>query len=166
MACGRWEPPRPVNLRSFVLVASLLNPYQNGHRTPLVDNPTRLGIFIPNTGTHSPGMTLPKEPGSGLTASAPVSCISAPACTNGVRPPLRPVSVAQKNKPSTMLSSNVQSTDLLMDCTVWRFWTMGQPNDCSTPAPKSSAAKQWIEKLAQKKKKNNIFECHKILIQI
>jgi len=26
-----------------------------------------------------------------------------------------------KNKPSTMLSSNVQSNDLLTDCTAWRF---------------------------------------------
>ena len=43
-----------------------------------------------------------EEPGSGLTASVPVSCISAPACTNRVWHPLRPVSVAQKNKPSTM----------------------------------------------------------------
>ena len=43
--------------------------------------------------------------------SAPVSDVSAPACTNGVRPPLRPVSVAQKNKPSTKLSSNAQSID-------------------------------------------------------
>ena len=57
-----------------------------------------------------------QEPGSGLTACAPVSDVSAPACTNGVWPPLRPVSVAQKNKPSTMLSSNVQSIDLSMDC--------------------------------------------------
>jgi len=30
--------------------------------------------------------------------------------------PLRPVSVAQKNKPSTMLSSNVQSIDLPVGC--------------------------------------------------
>ena len=41
-----------------------------------------------------------------------MSDVSAPACTNGVCPPLRPVSVAQKNKLSTMLSSNVQSIDL------------------------------------------------------
>jgi len=54
--------------------------------------------------------------GSGSTASAPVSDVSAPACTNGVCP-LRPVNVAQKNKPSTMLSFNVQSIDL-MDCKV------------------------------------------------
>ena len=61
-------------------------------------------------------------------------------------------SVAQKNKPTTMLPSSVQSIDLPMDCTAWRFWTMRWPNGCSTPAPKSSAAKQWIEELTQKKK--------------
>ena len=71
-----------------------------------------------------------EEPGSGLTASAPVPDVSAPACTNRVWRPLRPVSVAQKHKPSTM------------DCTAWRFWTMRQPNGCSTPAAKSSAVKQ------------------------
>jgi len=31
-----------------------------------------------------------------------------------------------------------------MDCTAWRFWMMRQLNDCSMPAPRSSAAKQWI----------------------
>jgi len=36
-----------------------------------VDNPKRLRIFIPDSSTHSPGMTLPKELGSDLTASAP-----------------------------------------------------------------------------------------------
>jgi len=57
-----------------------------------------------------------EQPGSGLTASIPVSDISAPACTNWVWSPLQPVSVAQKNKPPTMLSSNVKSIDVLMDC--------------------------------------------------
>ena len=77
------------------------------------------------------------EPWSELTASAPVSGVSAPACTNGVWPPLRPVSVAQKNKPSTM-SSTVQCIDLPMDCMAWRFWKMRQPNGCSTSAPRST----------------------------
>jgi len=95
-----------------------------------------------------------EEPGSGLTTTAPVSGVSAPVCTNGLWPLLRPVSVAQKNnRPSSMFSSNVQFIDLLMDCTVWRFWTMRQSNGCSTSAPRSSAAMQWLEKLAQKKKK-------------
>jgi len=57
-----------------------------------------------------------EDPGSGFTAVAPVSDFSAPAFTNEIWPPLRPVSVAQKNKLSTMLSSNVQSIDLPMDC--------------------------------------------------
>ena len=92
-----------------------------------------------------------EQPGCGLTASALVSDISIPACTNGVRPPLWPVSVAQKNKPSTTLSSNVQCINL-MDCMAWWFWTMRQSNGCSTSAPRSSAAKQWFEQLAQKKK--------------
>ena len=40
-----------------------------------------------------------------------------------------------------------------MDCTAWRFWTMRQSNGCSTPVPRSSAAKQWLEQLVQKIKK-------------
>jgi len=47
----------------------------------------------------------PKKSLGGLTTSAPASGVSAHVCTNEVRPPLRPVSVAQKNKPSTMLPS-------------------------------------------------------------
>ena len=84
-----------------------------------------------------------------------MSDVSAPACTNEVWPPLRPVSVAQKNKPSTMLSSSVQSIDHLMDCTTRRFWTMRQSNGCSIRAPKSSAAMQWVGRTRQKKKKNS-----------
>jgi len=95
--------------------------------------PHKTCIFIPDTGTP-PEWPSQEEPESGLTASAPVSDVSAPACTNGVWPPLRPVSVVQKNKPLTTLSSNVQSIDLPTDCMAWRFWTMRQLNGCSTPA--------------------------------
>jgi len=59
--------------------------------------------------------------------------------------PLRSVSVAQKNKRSTILSLNVQSIEFPMDCMTWRFW-MRQLSGCSTPALRSSAAKQWIER--------------------
>ena len=38
-----------------------------------------------------------EEPGSGSTAFASVSDISAPACRNGICPPLRPVSLVHKN---------------------------------------------------------------------
>jgi len=72
------------------------------------DNPTRLRTSIPDTGTHTPRMTLPRR------AWVQLNClrkdVSAPACTNGVWSPLRPVSVAQ-NKPSTMSFSTVQSID-------------------------------------------------------
>jgi len=112
-------------------------------------NPTRLRIFITDTTPEWPSQ---KEPVSVLTTSTLVSDVSAPACTDEVWPPLRSVSVAQKNKPSAMLSSNAQSIDLLMDCTAWRFWTMRQSNDCSRPAPRSGTAKQCLEELAQKKK--------------
>jgi len=37
------------------------------------DSPTRLRIFILDSGTHLPEWTSQEEPGSGLTASAPVS---------------------------------------------------------------------------------------------
>jgi len=97
-------------------------------------------------------VTLPRRAWSGLTASATVSGVFAPVCTNGVWSPLRPVSVAQKNKPSTMLSSGVQSIDFLMNCTAWWFWKMRKLNGCSTPAPRSSSAKQLLEELAKIKK--------------
>jgi len=75
----------------------------------------------------TPAPTLPKwlcqeQRGSGLTASAPVSNVFTPAYTNVVWHLLRLVGMVQKNKPSTMLSSNVQSIDLPMECTAWRFW--------------------------------------------
>ena len=63
---------------------------------------------------------------------------------------------------STSLSSNVQSIDLLMDRTAWRFWTLRQSNGCSTPVPRSRAAKQWLEQVAQKKKKmHDSAPCHR-----
>jgi len=34
---------------------------------------------------------------------------------------------------------------------------MRQPNGCSAPAPKSSAAKQWIKELAQTKEEQDTF---------
>ena len=40
----------------------------------------------------------------------------------------------------------------------WTAWPDGsgrQSNGYSKPVPRSSAAKQWLEQLAQKKKKNN-----------
>jgi len=50
------------------------------------------------------------HPRSGVWVWPPLRSVSV-----AVWPPLRPVGVAQKNKPSTMLPSNVQPTGLLMD---------------------------------------------------
>jgi len=101
-----------------------------------LDNPTRLRILIPDTGSHPPGITLP-------TASAPMSDVSAPACTNGVRPSLW----RRRNRRSccSPLSNPLTSP--------WTAWPdgSGQSNGCSTPAPRSGAVKQWIKELAQKK---------------
>ena len=84
-----------------------------------LENITTLHTFIPDTSTHPPEWPSQEESGSSLTASAPMSDVSTSACINGEWPPLRPMSVAQKNKPSTMLSFNIQSIDLPMDCMAW-----------------------------------------------
>jgi len=68
-------------------------------------------------GTWSGWTTLRDSVLSFPTSAPTLPDTSAPVCTNGVWPPLRLVSLAQKNEPSTMLFSNVQSIDLLMDCT-------------------------------------------------
>ena len=86
------------------------------------------------------------------SASAPVSDFSAPACTNGVWPPLWAVSVAQKNKPSTMLSSNVQSIDspwTARPVSSWRWdnWMAAQHLHWDLARPSNG-----LKELAQKKK--------------
>ena len=116
------------------------------------DNPTRLCIFITSTSTHPPEWPSQEELGYSSTDCAPVSGVSTPVYTNGECLPLRPVRVAQKNKPSNMLSFNVQSNNHLRDCTARQFWTMRQSNGCSTPAPRSSTVKQWFDQLVRKKK--------------
>jgi len=85
------------------------------------EQPCKTPHFHPQHRHPPPEWPSQEEPGSGLTASAPVSGVSTPACTNGVWPPLRPVSVVQTNKPPVMLSSNVQFIDTLVDCTAWLF---------------------------------------------
>jgi len=42
-----------------------------------------------------------------------------------------------------------QPIDLSMERMAWQFWMMRQSNGCSTPSPRSSAAKEWIERTAQ-----------------
>ena len=102
------------------------------------NNSTRICTLVSDTDTHTPGMTLPRTAWIRLNCfHTSVGCF--PSCLyQWVWPRIRPMSVAQKNKPSTMLSSNVQSIDLLMECMAWRFWKMRQWNGCS-PAPRFSA---------------------------
>ena len=122
-------------------------PNTNDHHIPLC-----VRHWSP-TPAHTPGVTLPKRAWVRLNWLRTGvrhfrSCLyqwcmaSSAVCECG--------SVAQKNKPSAMLSSNVQCI-VLIDWTAWRFWTMRQSNGCQAPAPRSSAAKQWLEELAQKK---------------
>jgi len=78
------------------------------------DSHTSLRTFIPDTVTHAPRMTLPRR----ACVRPPPQCWTFPLVLvqTGYGLFLRPVSVAQKNKPSAMLSSNVQSIDLPTDC--------------------------------------------------
>ena len=75
----------------------------------------------------------------------------------------RLIKILLAERPSTMLFSNVQSTGLPMDRMTWRFWTIRQSNGYSTSAPRSSAAKQWFEQLAQKNKRTEVPGTNRIL---
>jgi len=105
--------------------------------------------------------------GSGLTASAPVSDVSAPVCTNGYGLPCSLwVWRRRTNRRPVVLLCTIHRT--LIDCTAWRFLTVMQWNCCLTHAPRSGAAKQWSEELAQEKKKRNVHAtaCYSVLTNI
>ena len=82
-----------------------------------LENTTTLCISCPTSAPILLELPFQEQHGFGLITSTQASNVSGPAYTNGVWPPLQPVSVVQKNKPSTMLSFNVQSINLPMDCT-------------------------------------------------
>ena len=86
----------------------IINGMQSGRTTP---QDSALQFQTP-VHTH-PEWPSQEEPWSRSTASAPVSDVSSPACTNGVWPPLRPASVAQ-NKPSG---------HVVLHCPIHRFPT-------------------------------------------
>ena len=114
------------------------------------DNPKRLRIFNPDTGTP-PWNDHPKK-SLGPAQPPPHPCRTFPLLLvqmgHGLLCDLWVW--RRKTNLSTMLSSSVLSIDLLMDCTAWQFWAMRQPNGCSKPAPRSSAAKLCIERTGSK----------------
>ena len=122
----------------------------------LADNPASLRIFIPDTSTHPPGRPSQEVPGSDLTASAPAPGVSAHVCTNGCgllcglwvwrrRTNRRPCHPSMSN-PTT---------------SSWTAWPKGSGRWHSRmaaqhlPRDLMNAAKQWLEQLAQKKKKKS-----------
>ena len=83
-----------------------------------------------------------EQRGPCLTAFSPISDLSSPDYANLVWPLLRPVCVEQKNKPPTTLSSIAN-----LSTSVWIGLPEGswrQSTGCSTPTPRSSAAKGWV----------------------
>jgi len=63
-----------------------------------------------------------------------------------------------------MFSSTVQSINHSVDCMSWRLWMTRQSNGCSTPAPKPSAAKQWISRVGSNDEAPCVRELHFIVM--
>ena len=115
--------------------------------------PHKIPYFHPHNGTHS--RNDPPKNSVGPAQPPPHRCRTFPLLLvqmgNGL---LCGLWVWCRRTTVDRVSSNVQSIGLLMDCTAWPFWRMRQSNGCSTPAPRSSAAKQWLEQQLAQKKKN------------
>ena len=80
------------------------------------DNPARLRTVIPDIDTHPFEMTLPRRAWVWLNClHSGVGRVHTRLYIWGMA--TSAACVVQKHKPLTMLSSNVQSIDLLMDCT-------------------------------------------------
>ena len=117
-----------------------------------MDNPTRLRIFIPDTGTHTPGMTLPRKAWVRLKRLRTGvgrfrSCLykwgtaSSAACE-----------CSAETKPSTMFSSNVLSNPSTSPWTAWpdgseqwdnRMAAQHLPRDLVRP---SSGLNNWLKR--------------------
>jgi len=93
-----------------------------------------LHTFNPNT--HLPGMTLPRTTSVRLNHL----CTSVGRfCSCLHKWDMAPSAACE-------YGTEKQTVDLPMISTARRFWLMRQLNGCSTPAPRSSAAKQWIDR--------------------
>jgi len=100
-----------------------------------------------------------EQPGSVLFASVLVLDASAPACTNGVWPPVACECGAEEHTINhVVLQCPTHWPHGLHKCTAWWFWTMRQLNGCSTPMPRSSAVKQWLKNwLKWRRKRCRVF---------
>jgi len=120
------------------LISSSGNNIRAAHRSPMecrVAGQHYETVHFHPRHWHPPGMILSK------TAWVQLNCL----CTNVVRfyswlhkwvwLPLQPVSVVKKNKPSTMLSSNVQFINVPMDCMAWPLWKTRQMNGSAQHMP-------------------------------
>jgi len=81
-----------------------------------LESTARLCNFISDIGIHLLEWPCQEQHGFRLTASTPVSDVFSPAPTKRVWPLLQLVSVAQRNRPLTMLSFTVQLTS------PWSAW--------------------------------------------
>jgi len=88
-----------------------------------LENTTRLRTFVPDIGTHPPGVALPRTASVRLNRlRTGIGCFRS-FLANGLWPwPLLwLVSAAQRNKQLTKMSNAVQSIDFAMECIAWWF---------------------------------------------
>jgi len=118
------------------------------------NNPTKLLIFIPNTGTgtHTHRIDPPKK-SLGPAQPPPHRCRTSPLLLVQMRYGLVCglwVWRRRTNRRPCVLQCQIHQP-AHTDCIASRFWTMRQLNGCSKSAPRSSAPKQRFKQLAQKK---------------
>jgi len=105
----------PLHNNSSVHLTTITKARWNAERLEM-ESTTKVHSFIPDP----PSWNGPAKNNVGLAQVLPHQFRTFPVCTTGVwmmrHPLLRLVSVIQKIKPLTMLSSDVQTIDILMDC--------------------------------------------------
>jgi len=117
-------------------------------------NTTWLPTFITVAGSHIPGTVLPRTVWVGFNRLCTGICCFQCCLHKWVWSHMRPVSVAQKNRPFTMLMcSTITSTVLPMACTAWWFRMTRKSIGCSKLVTRSWKAYQWIHTTAHTLKK-------------
>jgi len=106
-----------------------------------LESNTKLRTFIPDFGTHLPGMALPR------TKWVRLNCLRAGIgrfrfCLHkwGMAPSAAcECGAEEQTVDHVILHRLIHRIYPMRDCMACRFWTMRQSNGCSTPAPRSSA---------------------------